>query len=592
MSVESGDRDVLLTARQRITRFPIVSLVAGALAIGCASPERPEATRSSGGDWFVERAAAAGLDFVHANGMSGSLDLAEIMGAGAALFDYDNDGDLDAYAVQGGELAPREGREPATPARGTSGDRLFRNDLQVGADGTRTLRFTDVTAQSGIDARTYGMGVAAGDIDNDGWVDLYVTRLGADLLLRNTGNGTFTDVARESGVDDLAWSVSASFFDFDRDGWLDLFVGNYVRHDAATKIACRGPTGVADYCTPQAYQPMAGRLYRNRGSGRFVDITTVAGLAAEYGPALGSITADFDRDGRIDLYVANDGTANQLWRNHGGNTFRNSALLAGVAVSGDGRPEGSMGVDAGDFDNDGDEDLVVTNLFGQGTVLYVNDGAGVFEDRGAAAGLRTASLRYTGFGVAWIDVDNDGWLDVLTVNGAVQLAQPFAQPGDAFPLDQRMQLLRNRGDGRFDDVTDRAGMVFAAPAVGRGAAFGDIDNDGDVDVLVANNSGPLRLLVNELGARKHWVGLRLVTAEGRDALGARVAVIGPEGVSRWRRSRADGSYASANDPRVLVGLGDHDGPVRVRIEWPRGTTEERVVDAVDRWMTVTETAAR
>jgi hypothetical protein len=247
-----------------------------------------------------------------------------------------------------------------------------------------------------------------------------------------------------------------------------------------------------------------------------------------------------------------------------------------------------MGVDAGDFDNDGDEDLVVTNLFGQGTVLYVNDGSGLFEDRGAASGLRTASRRYTGFGVAWVDVDNDGWLDVLSVNGAVQLAQPFAQHGDSFPLDQPMLLLRNRGDGRFDDVTGQAGTAFAAPGVGRGAAFGDIDNDGDVDVLVANNNGRVRLLVNELGSRRHWIGLRLVTRDGRDAVGARLAVAGLDGVSRWRRVRSDGSYASANDPRVLVGLGDHQGPVRVRIEWPGGRAEERVVDAIDRWMTLTE----
>jgi hypothetical protein len=436
------------------------------------------------------------------------------------------------------------------------------------------------------------MGVAAGDIDNDGWVDLYVTRLDADLMLRNNRNGTFTDVARESGVHDTGWSVPASFFDFDRDGWLDLFVGSYVRHAVAKDVVCRGPTGVTDYCTPQAYQPMAGRLYRNRGNGTFADVTTAAGMAAEYGPALGSITADFDRDGWIDLYVGNDGAANQLWRNQSGKAFRNTGLLAGVAVSGDGHPEGSMGIDAGDFDNDGDEDLVVTNLFGQGTVLYVNDGGGTFEDRGAASGLRTASLRYTGFGVAWVDVDNDGWLDVLTVNGAVQRGQPFARSGDAFPLDQRMQLLRNRGDGRFDDVTDRAGAVFAALEVGRGAAFGDIDNDGDVDVVVANNNGPLRLLVNEAGTANHWLGLRLRTAGGRDALGARVAIIRPDGVSRWRRARSDGSYASANDPRVLVGLGGYSGPVRVRIEWPDGRTGEQEIGAVDRWVTLTETAAR
>jgi hypothetical protein len=546
-------------------------------------PASASAPASVSADWFVDRAAATGLDFAHVNGMTGTLSLAEIMGAGVALVDYDNDGDLDAYAVQGGTLA-RDGAAPPGTHASPTGDRLYRNDLQPGSPDT--LRFTDVTAQSGIDVRTYGMGVAAGDVNNDGWVDLYVTRLGADVLLRNNGDGTFRDVTRASGIDDSAWSVSASFADLDRDGWLDLFVGNYVRYETGSAAECRGANGARDYCLPQVYQPMAGRLYRNRGNGTFADDTLIAGLAAEYGPALGSIAADFDRDGWTDLYVANDGAANQLWMNRRGRTFRNSALLAGVAVSGDGRPEGSMGVDAGDFDNDGDDDLLVTNLFGQGTVLYVNDGTGTFDDRGAVSGLRTASLRHTGFGVTWMDADNDGWLDVLAVNGAVQLAQPFARPDDPFPLDQPLQLLRNRADGRFEDVTARAGAAFTEATVGRGAAFGDVDNDGDMDVLVASNNGPLRLLINQAGNRRHWLGLKLLTTGGRDALGARVAVIREGERPRWRRARSDGSYGSANDPRVLVGLGDSTAPVRVRVEWPDGTSEERSVEGIDRWVIV------
>ncbi len=533
----------------------------------------------------MDRAQAAGLDFVHVNGMSGELYLAEIMGPGVALFDYDNDGDLDVYAIQGGPLRPGA----ATPAR-AQGDRLYRNNLRPGDPAT--VSFTDVTEHSGIDVDSYGMGVASGDIDNDGWVDLYLTRLGADVLLRNNGDGTFRDVTREAGITDTAWSVPASFFDFDRDGWLDLYAGNYVRYDIGADADCRGPNGAADYCTPQVYQPMAGRLYRNRGKGRFGDVTARAGIAAEYGPALGSLAADVDGDGWLDLYVANDGTPNQLWRNERNGTFRNGALLAGVAVSGGGRPEGSMGLDAGDFDRDGDDDLIVANLFGEGTALYVNDGSGTFDDRGAASGLRPASLRYTGFGTAWIDADNDGWLDVLTVNGAVQMAQPFARSGDPFPLGQPMQLLRNRRDGRFEDVTAQAGAVLSSPAVGRGAAFGDVDNDGDTDVVVAVNNGPLRLLLNEMTGRIHWVGIRVVTAGGRDAIGARVAVIEGNGGVQWRRVATDGSYASASDPRVLFGLGDSDAPVRVRVVWPGGRTEEHVVDPVDRWITLTEDATR
>jgi hypothetical protein len=567
-------------------------LALAAFVVSACSPQShaPDARDVAAADWFVDRAAHAGLHFTHVNGMSGELSLAEIMGAGAALFDYDSDGDLDAYVVQGGAL-PRRGRAagPGIPEAG--GDRLYRNDLKPGEPAS--LKFTDVTAQSGIDIRSYGMGVAAGDVDNDGRVDLYLTRLGSDVLLRNNGNGTFTDVTQPSGISDTAWSVAASFLDFDRDGWLDLYVGNYVRYDIDSDADCRGPTGAVDYCTPQVYRPMAGHLYRNRGNGTFADVTVAAGIAAEYGPALGSIAADLDRDGWADLYVANDGAPNQLWLNQRNGTFRNSALLAGVAVSGNGRPEGSMGVDAGDFDRDGDDDLVITNLFGEGIALYVNDGAGTFEDRRAASGLGVPSLRHTGFGIAWVDVDNDGWLDVLGVNGAVQMAQPFAQQGDAFPLDQPMQLLRNRGDGRFEDVTAKAGAALTTAAVGRGAAFGDVDNDGDVDVLVATNNGPLKLVLNQIGNRRHWVGLRLLAADGgRDALGARVNVVERGRAGGWYRARSDGSYASANDPRMLIGLGDSPGPVRIRIQWPRGTTEEREIDAIDRWITLREGTQR
>ena len=578
----------VLSTLARASRLLIAALVAGGCSQSQPPPSEghtaaPVAASGGAGDWFVDRAAAAGLNFTHVNGMSGELSLVEIMGPGVALFDYDNDGDLDAYLVQGGPL-PRSGAAVDALATGP-GDRLYRNDLRP---GTGAVSFTDVTAASGIDVRSYGMGVAAGDVNNDGWIDLYLTRFGPDVLLRNNGDGTFTDATRQAGIEDAAWSVAASFFDFDRDGWLDLYVGNYVRYDRAG-ADCRGPSGIVDYCTPQVYRPRAGRLFRNLGNGRFADVTVAAGIAAEYGPALGSMAADLDRDGWPDLYVANDGTANQLWLNRQNGTFTNGALLAGVAVSGQGRPEGSMGVDAADFDRDGDDDLVVTNLFGEGTAVYVNEGRGAFEDRGAATGVRTASLRYTGFGIAWIDVDNDGWLDLVTANGAVQMGQPFARSGDPFPLDQPMQVLRNRGDGRFEDVTAQAGAALTEPVVGRGAAFGDVDNDGDIDVLVATNNGPVRLLLNQIGNRNHWLGLRLITADGgRDALGARVGVIAPQQVSVGRRVRADGSYASANDPRVLLGLGASSGPLRIRIEWPRGTTEERTIESGDRWVTVKE----
>ena len=311
-------------------------------------------------------------------------------------------------------------------------------------------------------------------------------------------------------------------------------------------------------------------------------------MAKEYGPALGTLAFDANGDGWVDLYVANDGSENQLWLNRRNGTFTNGAVLAGVAVNGDGRPEGSMGVDAGDFDNDGDEDLLVANLAGEGSTLYANDGSGTFQDVAAAAGLRSRSLPYTGFGAAWVDTDNDGWLDIVTANGAVQTIQALADAGDGFPLHQRKQLLRNLGQGRFDDATMTAGSAFALSEVGRGASFGDIDNDGDVDVLVANNNGPIRLLSNDVGNRRRWLGIRAVSGEGRDALGALVGVVGKDGLTRWRRIRADGSYASANDPRVVFGLGESADVERVRVRWPSGRVEEWPLTVNNQWLTVQE----
>ena len=546
----------------------------------------------AGEAWFTDGAEAAGLEFVHVNGMSGEFRMSEILGAGAALFDFDNDGDLDVYLVQS-ETPP--GPAAASPSR-PSGDRLYRNDLEVHADGTRTLRFTDVTRGSGLDGRSYGMGVAIGDVDNDGRVDLYRTGLGPNQLFRNDGGGTFTDVTREAGVGDARWSVSASFVDFDRDGWLDLYVGNYLVQDVDAP-ACFTRTGERDWCGPSAYAPVPDRLYRNRGDGTFVDVTARAQVAREYGPALGVAAFDADADGWPDVYVANDGEPNQLWMNRGDGTFANRALLAGAALNDNGRTEASMGVDAGDFDADGDDDLFMTHLTRETNTLYVNDGRGLFEDRTAAAGLGAQSVPYTGFGTAWFDFDNDGWLDLLVVNGAVQAQhQRFAvRAGDApaptggpLPLRQPNQLFRNLGNGRFADVTGRAGAVFGLSEVSRGAAFGDVDNDGDLDVLVTNNNGPARLLINGVGRRNRWIGLRLVGAGRRGAPGARVGVFRTAGPPLWRRARADGSYASASDPRVLVGLGREASVRRVRVVWPSGREEDWTDLPVDQWLTLEE----
>jgi hypothetical protein len=557
-----------------------------------ASALLPDSGHGAQQEWFADRAKQSGLDFMHFNGMSGRFYLAEIIGPGVGMFDYDNDGDLDIYLVQGQMLGDDKRLSEALfppPDPAQLKDRLFRNDWKPAEDGTRTLNFTDVTDQSRIISRGYGMGVATGDFDNDGCVDLYLTKFGPNQMFRNNCDGTFTEVSRQTGTNDPGWGVSASFFDFDRDGWLDLYVGNYLNYRIEANTECFSLSGSADYCAPHVYRAQPGRLYRNLGDGRFVDVTASALVPPAFGPTLGVIAADFDRDGWADLYVANDGRENQLWMNQRNGSFKNTALLAGAALTADGRAEASMGVDAGDFDNDGDDDIFITELTGEGSNLFVNDRSGVFEERSAPSGLGPASLAYTGFGTAWFDFDNDGWLDVLSVNAAVRTIPALERLNDPFPLHQPNQLFRNVGNGRFEDVTQRAGKVFELSEVSRGASFGDVDNDGDVDVLVANNSGRPRLLINNVGNRAHWLGLRLVGEHvARDMLGAQVGIFRNDRPTLWRRARADGSYASANDPRVLVGLGDSEEIRKVQVVWPSGRVEEWTGMAIDRWTTLKE----
>jgi hypothetical protein len=567
-----------------------VAATAALVSAGCGQPRTAPATAPEPSAWFTDRAAEAGLDVQHINGMSGRLYMTEILAPGVALFDMDNDGDLDVYVPQGYVLGG---------AQTTSRGHLYRSDLAPGTP----LHFTDITDASGIVTTGYGMGVATGDFDNDGFVDLYLTNFGANQLFHNNGNGTFTDVTKSSGTGMSGWSVSATFVDYDRDGWLDLYVGSYLQYSTGASTKCFSPSGALDYCTPNTYKPLPGRLFHNNHDGTFADVTAKSRIASEFGPALGVTAADFNGDGWIDLYVANDSQPNQLWINQHDGTFKNTALAAGVALTAEGKAEASMGVDAGDFDNDGDEDIVVTEQTGEGHNLYVNDGHGAFEDQSARSGLASASLGFTGFGAAWFDFDNDGWLDLLTVNGAVQTIQALAQAHDPLPLHQRKQLFRNLGNGRFTELSAQAGKVFELSEVGRGAAFGDIDNDGDTDVVVANNNGPLRLLINNVGNKKHWVGLRIAGRPERpypgtnvarpsqvrgirDMLGARIEIIRKNQPTMWRRVHADGSYASANDPRVLVGLGDSTDRPTVQVHWPDGTVSESADVPIDAYTTI------
>lgn len=546
----------------------------------------PTATATAPDFPFVDITERTGPDFQHFNGMAGDFFIAEIMGSGAALFDYDNDGDLDAYLAQGrmlNERDPESANVPVPDKQLPFNGRLYANRLIP--DGK--LEFVDVTIQSGIRTHGYGMGVAAGDFDGDGYIDLYLTMFGApNQLLHNKGDGTFDDVTESAAVGDSAWSVSASFVDYDDDGDLDLYVGNYIDFTVSNDKDCYVVTSALDYCGPQAYEPVADRLYRNDGDGSFTDVSQETGIATARGSALGVIASDFDADGRIDIYVANDGNANFMWMNQGDGTFVDHALTAGTAVNMDGVTEAGMGVDVGDYDADGDFDLFLTHLDRETNTLYVNDGNGEFQDRSVPTRLAAPSLPFTGFGTAWMDYDLDGWLDILSVNGAVRILPDLLREGDPLPLHQHNQLFRNRSDGGFEEVTSLAGPPFEASRVSRGAAFGDVDNDGDTDVLISNNGGPARMLLNTTDPEADdWIGFRLRSG-GVDALGASVGVVPADGPVRWRHIHTDGSYASASDPRVTVALAGIRRVREIRVRWPDGKVESWPAPPTGRYTTL------
>jgi hypothetical protein len=513
---------------------------------------------------FVEMAADLGLAFTHVSGATGQYYMAEQMGAGAALLDYDNDGDLDVFLVQGGSL----GKGEAATAAGQPTSRLFRNEL---ASGGR-LRFTDVTERAGVGLRAYGMGAASADYDGDGDADLLVTSFGPETLFRNNGNGTFTDVTAEAGVSDDLWSTSAAFADYDRDGHLDLFVANYLDFTVAGNKLCHDPVGARDYCGPRLYRPVPDRLYRNQGNGRFVNATEPAGVSKADGAGLGVTSGDYNGDGYLDFYVANDATPNQLWINQRNGTFRDEGMLSGSAVNAAGNPEGSMGIASGDFDQDGDEDLFITNIIGETYAFYENDGRGNFEDVRTRVGLAAPTAAFTGFGTDWFDYDNDGWLDLFVTNGGVNLIE--AQRGQPFPFRMRNQLFRNTGTGRFEETSAAGGPAFARAEIGRAAAFGDIDNDGDVDIVVTNNGGPVRLLINQAAGDRKSLQIKLEQPPpNAAAIGAWVGVERAGKKTLWRRLKTDGSYLSANDPRLHFGLGPSAAVDAIVVQWPDATRE-------------------
>ncbi|MBX3395285.1 MAG: CRTAC1 family protein [Phycisphaerae bacterium] len=512
----------------------------------------PSGRVSVGAPWFIDGTADAGIRFRHVRGENQRFWFPEIIAGGCGLFDYDNDGRLDAFFVQGGEL------DPNLPD--SSRSTLYRN---LG-DG----KFMNVTEAAGIRHLNYGMGCAIGDIDNDGDLDLYVTAIGGNTLYQNRGDGTFEDITERAGVRCGRWSTSAVFADYDGDGLLDLYVVNYVSWSPRNELHCRDSAGRREYCNPSNYNaPAVDALYHNLGGGRFEDVTQHSGIMLAFGNGLGVCHGDFNRDGRPDFYVANDGMPNQLWINLGDGRFEDQALLAGCALDSRGSAEAGMGVQAVDIDDNGDLDIFLTHLRGETNRLYLNVG-GIFEDWTSASGLGASSLKYTGWGVGFHDFDHDGQLDLFIGNGAVTRPEQCDDEQDMYA--EPKSLYRGIGGGRFELASPPGGTSSPLLGSSRAVAFGDVDNDGDIDILILESDRSPRLLLNVAGERGNWVMFRILEKYGRDAVGATLAVEAA-GVVRRRQVQSGYSFAAANDLRVHVGLGEAERVDRVEISWPDGS---------------------
>jgi hypothetical protein len=508
---------------------------------------------------FTDATVTLGMHFQYISSHTAKHYLPETMGAGVALFDYDNDGLLDIFLVNGAPLAdpPPKGGIPQK-----SGPQYWNRLFHQKPDGT----FEDVTEKAGLQGSGYGMGAAVGDYDNDGYEDLYVTAYGGNKLYHNNGNGTFSDVTEKAGVAGNGWSTSAAWVDLDGDGLLDLVVLRYVQWDFEDIWCGEHKEGYRSYCHPDIFQPVSPLVYHNDGNGHFTEVSQKIGISKP-GKGLGIALADYDRDGHIDLFVANDSMVEFLYHNKGDGTFEEVGLLSQVAVDGDGRTYAGMGVDFADYNNDGWPDLVITDLANQRYALYQNNGDSTFTYSSFNAGLARSTMQHSGWGVRFLDYDNDGWKDLLIAQGhdldTVELNYPnlhYREP---------MLLLRNTGRD-FIDVSADSGAVFHQSWLGRGMAIGDIDNDGRLDAVVATNDGPAYILRNETPTQNHWLTLRLVGHKSnRDAIGAEVQLVTAKGQQFATVSTA-GSYLSSSDKRVHFGLGSESTAQSIEIRWPSG----------------------
>jgi len=548
----------------------VAILTVGGLGAAPPQPARTPA-RASSLPTFRDVASQAGLDFTHINGASDEKFFPEIIGSGGLFLDFDNDGWLDVFLVDGGSYADR-----AVAARARH--RLFRNRH----DGT----FEDVTAASNIRHRDYGIGACAGDVNNDGLIDLYITNVGPNVLYRNAGNGRFDEVPNAGGADSALWSTSCAFVDFDRDGDLDLFVTNYLDLSSGKNQFCgfAGPPAVRDYCHPLIYPPLPNVLYRNTGKGTFEDVTMQAGIAAYRGNGLGVAVSDIDDDGWPDVFVANDSTPNFLFHNNKNGTFSEIAGLAGVAVASDGKARAGMGTAFGDFAGTGRPGLIVTNHETEMHSLFLNEGAQLFSDATIHSGIGPATRRYVGFGVVFFDYDNNGWLDVSIVNGHVMANVAKVRAGGK--LAQRKLLLRNDTGAHFVDVTGTSGSGFALEGVGRALAAGDVDNDGDLDLLVTNNGGPVNLLLNDGGSSANAILVQVIgTKSNRSGIGTKLTLT--TGQRRQVREVQSGSsYLAQNDLRAHFGIGSAAVAERLEVRWPDGSIEVIPAIAANQIVTV------
>ena len=501
--------------------------------------------------------ASSGILFRHNSGAFGGKLLPETLGSGCAFLDYDADGWQDILLVNGMDW-PGHTRQRSTL-------RLYRNN--------RNGTFTDVTSSAGLDVEVYGMGVAVGDSNNDGFPDILVTCVGQNRLFRNTGKGTFVDVTRASGLAGrTALSTSAIWFDFDRDGFLDLFVCNYVKWSPEHDVFCSLDGKRKSYCTPEAYRGDTCWLFRNRGDGTFEDVTATSGVFDTSSKSLGVAMLDYDQDGWPDLFVANDTQPNKLYRNLRNGKFRDVAVEAGLAFSMEGKARAGMGVDVADFDNSGRFSLAITNFDNEMIGLYRPTSSGVYADQAMAAGLGAPSRNTLGFGCAFVDIDLDGALDLVVANGHIDDTVRSIRGNVGYA--QPPHLFLNRGGGTFRDVASEAGPDFARPAVGRGLAYGDFDRDGDLDLLVTANNGPARLFRNDQLAGRRSIRFRLVgTKSNRDGIGALVKIF-HEGSSQSRLVKSGSSYLSQSELPVTFGVGKRDRVDRAVVYWPSGRTEE------------------